>query len=273
MSPGGRARLVAVGADGARGGWAVACLYADSPQRAAATVWETRLLLIGDVGEIARVRAEAAAPVAIDMPIGLLDSVDFRPCDVAARRLLGRRASAVFAPPARYQLAAAGDYAAIRALIADERRSNPAAKGLSAQSAGIARKIREVDEWVRAHPDSELWLFECHPELSFIALNGGAPLAAGKRSPAGARERLRLVRATFPDAEEQLATVRRPVTRAGRTDWLDAYATLHSAVAIACGEHVVLGGGARDAEGLPMRIVHAPTGAHDTPPERDSTVP
>jgi predicted RNase H-like nuclease len=92
-------RLVAVGADGARGGWAVACLYESG----------TRVTLLRDVGEIARLRAGSGAPVAIDIPIGLLDSVDFRPCDVAGRRLLGRRASTVFAPPARYQLAAAGD--------------------------------------------------------------------------------------------------------------------------------------------------------------------
>jgi predicted RNase H-like nuclease len=273
-------RLVAVGVDGARGGWAVACLYEDG----------TRLMLLGDIGEIADVRAGTGAPVAIDIPIGLLDSVGFRPCDVAARRLLGRRASTVFAPPARYMLAAAGDYGAIRALVADERQRNPAAKGLSAQSAGIAPKVREVDEWVRAHPDSERWLFECHPELSFVALNGGAPPSASKRSPAGAQERLRLVRAAFPDAEAQLAAARRPATSAeraparrpaasagratarrpaasvGRADWLDAYAALHSAAAIARGEHAALGVGALDSEGVPMRIVHAPCGRKDSNP-------
>jgi predicted RNase H-like nuclease len=258
---------MAVGVDGARGGWAVACLYEDG----------TRLMLLGDIGEIAELRAGSGAPVAIDIPIGLLDSVDFRPCDVAARRLLGRRASTVFAPPARYMLAAAGDYGAIRALVADERRWNPAAKGLSAQSAGIAPKVREVDDWVRAHPDSERWLYECHPELSFVAMNGGAPLGEGKRSPAGARERLRLVRAAFPDAEAQLAAARRPATSAGRAtprlpaasagraDWLDAYAALHTAAAIASGEHIELGA-ARDSEGVPMRIVHAPCGRRDSNP-------
>jgi len=233
---------LAVGVDGARGGWAVACWYGR----------RTSLTLARDIAEVARLRRHA--PVAIDIPIGLLDSVDFRPCDVAARRLLGPRASTVFAPPARYLLAAAGEYPAMRALVARERRSRPAAKSLSAQSAGIATKIREVDEWVREHRDSDEWLFECHPELCFLALNGGAPLDR-KRSPAGARQRLRLVGAGFADAEAQIAAARGPATQA---DWLDAYATLTAARAIARGEHATLGDGTCDSEGLPMRIVHPP---------------
>jgi predicted RNase H-like nuclease len=226
--------------DGARGGWAVA----------SADEGGTRVGLVRDIGEIARLRGDA--PVAIDIPIGLLDSVGFRPCDAAARRLLGRRASTVFAPPARYQLAAAGDYAAMRSLVAAERRSNPAARGVSAQSAGLARKIREVDEYVRAHPDSEQWLFECHPELSFLSLNGGEPLDP-KRSPAGAEQRQRLIGEVFPDAEAPLAAAA-AAAPSSRIDLLDAYANLATACAIARGEHATLGG-ARDAAGVRMRIV------------------
>ena len=91
-----------------------------------------------------------------------MDSVAYRPCDVRARELLGARRSTVFAPPARYMLPAAGDYEAIRKPVGAERETNPAAKGLSAQAAGITAKVAEVDAWVRAHPDSERWLFECH---------------------------------------------------------------------------------------------------------------
>ena len=141
----------------------------------------------------------------------------------------------------------------MRALVARERQRNPAAKGVSAQSAGIARKVREVDEWVRAHPDSERWLFECHPELSFLALDAGRSLD-GKRSPAGARRRLQLVSAVFPDAAERIAAAPQPGRLAERSDWLDAYAALTAAVAVIRGEHVTLGA-ACDAEGVPMRIV------------------
>jgi predicted RNase H-like nuclease len=57
------------------------------------------------------------------MPIGLYDSVAYRPCDVRARELLGRRRSTVFALPARYMRAAAGDQEAIRKLVRRNGRS------------------------------------------------------------------------------------------------------------------------------------------------------
>jgi predicted RNase H-like nuclease len=256
MTSGPAAPAVAIGADGARGGWATAFLCADATRREDATVWQTRLALLDDVSRLARLREEtgAGAAVAIDIPIGLLNSVDFRPCDVAARRMLKQRANAVFAPPARYMLAAAGDYSAIRALVEEERKSTPAAKSLSAQAAGITMKVREVDDWVRAHPGSERWLFECHPELSFLALHDGAPLPAHKHSAAGLMQRLRLVRAEFPDAEEQLAAVRWTGKQAEMSDLLDAYAALSTALVCAREEQEELGDGERDSEGLLMRM-------------------
>lgn len=232
----------AIGVDGARGGWAMACLAADG---------STRLALAADIAEVARRRGRAT--VAIDVPIGLPDSVDFRPCDAEARTLLGRRASCVFTPPARYLLPAAGDYGAMRALVADRRRHDPAAKGLSAQAAGIARKVAEVDRFARERPCSEAWLFECHPELSFRALGGGAPLAP-KRSPAGRAHRSALVGQAFPDALERLAAAGWPIRDVAPADLLDAYAALTTAVRCARGEHRELGGGERDAAGVLMRM-------------------
>jgi predicted RNase H-like nuclease len=237
-----RMELVAVGADGARCGWAVAALRADGA---------TRLSLLADVGEIARLRG--GATVAIDVPIGLPSSAGSRRCDEQARERLGRRASCVFNPPARYLLAAAGDYGAIRALVARERARDPAAKGLSAQAAGIARKVAEVDAFVLAHPASEAWLFECHPEVSFLECNGGTALA-GKRSTAGVEHRLDLVRRAFPDAEAQLAAVTWPRKVVELSDLLDAYAALATAVRCARGEHTTLGDGERDEAGVIMRI-------------------
>jgi predicted RNase H-like nuclease len=192
--------------------------------------------------------------VAIDVPIGLLDGVDLRPCDRAARTLLAARASCVFAPPARYMLAAAGDYAGIRALVAERRRAEPATKGLSAQAAGIARKVAEVDAFARAHPSAEAWLWECHPELSFAALAGGAPLATPKRSPAGRATRLALARAVFPDAAAQLAALPWPRRQVTPADALDAYAALFTALRCARGRQRDLGGGERDSAGVLMRI-------------------
>lgn len=234
--------ISAVGVDGAPGGWAVACLLADGT---------TRLRLCADLDEIAGLRE--AAPVAIDMPIGLPDSVGLRACDRAARRMLGARAACVFAPPGRYLLPAAGDYPAIRALVTQRRLAEPATRGLSAQAAGITRKIAELDRFVRAEPASEQWLFECHPELSFQLLHG-EPLAP-KRSALGREQRSRLVVAEFPDAAERLTAASWPRRQVESTDLLDAYAALSTARRIADGCHRTLGDGARDAEGVPMRIV------------------
>src|SRR4051812_28107955 len=90
--------LVAVGVDGARAGWAAACLNADATDGEAATTWKTELKLFTDIDALAEFRdsAGAAACVAIDVPIGLFDSVDFRPCDTQARNILGKRRNAVF---------------------------------------------------------------------------------------------------------------------------------------------------------------------------------
>jgi len=250
------APLIAIGVDGAPGGWAAACLYADTARREHAAVWQTRLERFADVTALAVFRdsAGASAAVAIDVPIGLLDSVDFRPCDLAARKLLRARASAVFAPPARYMLDATGDYSAIRALVDELRKTNPAAKSLSAQAAGIAPKVAEVDAFVRGRPDAEDWLWECHPELSFLALNDGAPVAADKRSAAGLVSRLKLVRELFPDAEAQLAQAPWSGRELALSDALDAYAALSTALVCALGEQEELGDGERDSEGVLMRM-------------------
>jgi predicted RNase H-like nuclease len=247
--------LLAIGVDGARSGWAAACLYADSVHDEDASR-QTRLHLLPTIQDVAAFREAAggAAPVAIDVPIGLLDSVDYRPCDLEARGLLGDRRNSVFAPPARYMLAVADDYDAICRLVDRERETNPAAKGLSPYAAGITPKVAEVDDWVRAHRDSEEWLFECHPELCFQALADGA-VPPPKASAAGLMQRLRLVRAVFPDAEDQLAGARWPAKHAALSDLLDAYAALAAAVRCARGDHEELGNGERDSQDLIMRMV------------------
>lgn len=248
--------LVAIGVDGARAGWAAACLYADSLDHSEMADWQTSLQLFPSIDQLTAFREAAGgtAPVTIDVPIGLLDSVDYRPCDRQARELLGKgRRESVFAPPARYMLTAA-DYPAIRKLVEDERQRNPKAKGLSAQAAGIVPKVKEVDDWVRAHRASEAWLYECHPELCFQALGGGS-VPPPKASAAGPVVRLRLIREVFSDAEEQLAAATWPAKQVGLTDLLDAYAALASALQCGRGRQQELGDGERDNQKLVMRMV------------------
>jgi predicted RNase H-like nuclease len=217
--------------------------------------WTTELRLFASIADLAEFRLSDAAdaPICIDVPIGLLDSVGYRPCDIKAREILGpTRASSVFMAPARYMLAAAGDYPAIRRLVEQERKDNPSARGLSAQSAGIAPKVKEVDEWVRAHPESHEWFFECHPELSFHALVGG-DIPYAKSSAAGLLSRLRILKPVFRDAEERIASTPWPAKLVGLSDLLDAYAALATAIACARGVQQTLGGG-RDSENVPMQM-------------------
>jgi predicted RNase H-like nuclease len=249
-------RLVAMGVDGARGGWVAACLYGSSFHEEDAPGWQTRLQFFPTIEHLSAFRHAGGgrAVVTIDVPIGLLPSVDHRPCDIEARELLGDRRNSVFAPPARYMLAFADDYDAICRLVDKERETNPAAKGLSPYAAGITPKVREIDDWVRAHRESEEWLFECHPELCFQALAEGA-LPGPKTSAAGLVGRLQLVRAVFSDAEDQLGAAEWPAKQVGLSDLLDAYAALASAVRCGRGHQEELGNGERDGEGLVMRMV------------------
>lgn len=213
--------------------------------------------LCGDIGELVELRPGGDARLAIDVPIGLPSTAGPRRCDLEARSILKRvgRASSVFAPPARYMLDAA-DYAAVRALVEEERNRNPAAQGVSAQSAAIAPRVKQVDTWVRAHPGCHDWLVECHPELSWYVLSGGKPLL-DKRSGSGLVRRLQLLRDLFPDAEERIAAAPWTGRQATLSDLLDAYAALSTAVRFARGpgEYEELGGGELDSEGVPMRMV------------------
>lgn len=106
---------------------------------------------------------------------------------------------------------------------------------------------------MRERRDSEEWLWECHPELSFSALNGGVP-RQDKHRAAGVVERLRLIRQEFHDAEDQLALAPWSHREAALSDMLDAYAALTTAVRCALGKQEELGNGERDEERLPMRM-------------------
>jgi predicted RNase H-like nuclease len=261
--------IVAIGVDGARGGWVAAYLRAsplderDQVDGHARAGWQTALRLFGDIEELAAFRRRSApeAPVCIDVPIGLPDRVGYRPCDLKARERLGRRASSVFTPPARYLLDVAGDYAKIRARIAEERNRNPAEKGMSAQAAGIAPKVREVDTWVREHPESEDWLLECHPEVSFHKLDPET-IRHPKASAVGLARRLLAIKGVFRDALERIASLDGDDAggdgwrKVGASDVLDAYAALFTAVRCARGEAEPLGNeGDRDSAGVVMRIM------------------
>jgi len=223
----------ALGVDAARGGW-VAAVRVDG-----------RLMLSLQPTVAGVIALAGDAPVAIDMPIGLLERVEPRACDREARALLGERASTVFAPPSRPALAAA--------TYAEARTAVPGAASLSAQAFGLAPRIREVDALLQERPALRERLFESHPELAFRRLAGGRVLP-DKKSIAGHAERVRVLLPRLPGLLDALTAF--PVARrdAEPADALDACAVLTTALSIARGEPVTTLGGERDADGIPMRI-------------------
>lgn len=227
-------RVEAVGVDAARGGW-VAAVLADG---------RLRLSLHETVAEVVALAGDA--PVAIDMPIGLLERVEPRPREREARALLGPRASTVFTPPSRPALAAA--------TYAEARTSVAGAASLSAQAFGLAPRIRETDRLLHERPDLRERLVECHPELAFRGLAGDRVLP-DKKSVAGHAERVRALLPRLPDLLDALAGFAAPRRAAEPADALDACGVLVTALRVARGEAVTTLGGESDADGIAMRIV------------------
>ena len=128
-------------------------------------------------------QAEPLVAIGVDIPVGNL-AWGGRDVDRAARALLGRRSSTIFtAPPAEVlELATYDD--ANQALVA---RGRPK---LSKQSWALRHKMRDAASV--AADDQRV--YEVGPELSFAAMNEGTPLADRKKSWAGARRRLDLLR-------------------------------------------------------------------------------
>ena len=158
------------------------------------------------------------AILGIDMPIGLLDGP--RPCDGAARKLLGSpRSSSVFAAPCRAALDS------VPHTRASEINRNTTGKGLSIQAWAIAPKIKEIDEILE--PGHQTWVFEVHPEVSFWRMNGRKPMAHAKRRFAGREERRFILSQEFPELGRHMGN--RP-TGVGVEDLFDAAAVAWSAL-------------------------------------------
>lgn len=239
--------LLAIGADGARGGWLAALAYGTGVD----DVERVELTLAADFTALVALRT-VPAPMAVDIPMGLLDEVALRPCDRQARELLRHRASTVFEPPTRAQTAAAS-HAEVRELTAKARALDPDVRGLSVQAFGIAPKMREADEHLQAHPGTQAWLYECHPELSFRALPDGRVLPS-KTSVAGAAERLTLLCKRFPNVLDALIAFDAPNKQAQLSDALDALVCLDTALHVRADDFEEFGG-ELDATGLAMRMV------------------
>ncbi len=225
--------MFVVGIDGCRGGWIAFEVDLTSLRTSVALI---------DLPSVLRNKPEDIAILAIDIPIGLLDSS--RACDKAARKLLGQpRGTSVFAAPCRATLSASTHASASATNLRITGR------GLSQQAWGIIPKIKQVDDAITL--DSQRWASEVHPEVCFWALAGERPMAHGKRTKAGVNERLDLLRPVFPEIESHLQNRRSDV---GKDDLLDAAVAAWTALRIYRGEARRVCEAERDARGLETTI-------------------
>jgi predicted RNase H-like nuclease len=211
---------------------------------------EISFAVVDDLGPVIARAESALTLMAIDIPIGLRDDGP-RACDLAARRWLGRpRASSVFPAPCRAALAAT----TYRSACGLSRRALGVA--LTIECFNIVPKIRLVDALMT--PGRQAFVREVHPELVFAILSGrGRGLVEPKRTVAGERLRLRLLRRVAPRFDPGAVRATLGLARVARDDVIDAVACLVAARRIALGKALVLPDGVveRDARGLRMEIV------------------
>ena len=236
------------GVDGCRAGWVCVTRQVEPP-------FQERAFLARDFQEILA-HTDAPSVIAVDIPIGFPERVTGpgRECDRAARKVLGRRASCVFAPPARpalsetdYRLACAAAFAA----------SDPP-RQISKQMFHLFPKIREVDRVMT--PEQQDRVFECHPEVAFWAMNGREPLQEpkklrGRMHPRGLEKRRTLLTA-HGFSEAFLSAVSFGRAAAGPDDFLDACACSWTAARVCRGDAIWFPPHPScDAKGLRMLIV------------------
>jgi len=224
------------GIDGCRGGWI--CARWDGAD------W----LALERVGDLTDVLDAPDGPrmAAIDIPIGLPDSIlaRGRSAEREARPLLGQRQSSVFSVPSRSAVEAAitpdaPEAMRYRQASALARATSEPPRSVSKQAFHIFPKIMEVDALLRAHPQIQARLFECHPEVSFWAMNGKAALTLpkkvkGRPDPEGMALRIALLEtAGVPVAALTPFEARR--LGAGLDDLLDACAAAWTAARILAG--------------------------------------
>jgi predicted RNase H-like nuclease len=97
---------------------------------------------------------------------------------------------------------------------------------VGAQSWNLYPRIREIDAVLTAGLSCRRVMYEAHPELSFMMMNGGVPIGAPKRSPEGRERRFRLIEAHFGRDEPDFARREHPTRLAADDDILDAFAVL-----------------------------------------------
>lgn len=223
--------MIAVGLDGFRKGWVAVRI--DGATR--------ELCFLGAISELPAIKFDRAG---IDMPIGLPEHGD-RSCDLEARALLRPHASRVFTGARRGLWDFPSHAAANRAL---KRRGE---KGVSIQLWHLGPKILEVDLFMTSGRQAKIR--EAHPELVFLRLNDGKPLAS-KKTEEGLALRVKLLRREGFANIKRWIEVERLGTGAKADDILDACAVAVAARDFDQGNVLPRGRARKDAKGLKMQI-------------------
>lgn len=172
-----------VGIDGCQGKWVVVSLTKD-------TFEVGKFTTISDICQ----RYSKASNMLIDVPIGLVEGKDTTRPDLLVKQALGRKGSSIFEVPCRQAV-----YAESKE---DARKYNSAVlgKSLSEQTLGIAKAIRQVDEFLQENPQWKNRLMESHPEFCFMKLNNDVPILEKKSTEEGQQKRISLLKRFYPEA-------------------------------------------------------------------------
>jgi predicted RNase H-like nuclease len=228
------------GLDGCRGGWVVVLVDGDLTKATA-----ERIATFPELFD----REHAPRIVAVDMPIGLprRSGPRGRAPERIVRPLLGGRQSSVFSIPSRSAVYAGVDEAIpeadrYRHCCTIARETSEGGKAVAKQGYHIFPKIVEIDQVLQSRKDLLASIYECHPEVSFWAMNSRVPLGEPKKvkhkpHPAGLDLRRRLLEAQgFNEHIMDAASAKR--LKVGYDDLIDACAAAWTAMRLADGKAI-----------------------------------
>lgn len=166
-----------IGVDGCKKGWFFVSL--DDNEN-----WNIEIL--SEISGLSQLITESEL-ILVDIPIGLReDDKNERLCDLEARKVLKQRRSSVFPAPSRLAINC-NSYPE-----GSQVNYEHTARKLSQQSWAIAKKIRQMDEFL-SEVETPKKVREFHPEVGFWALNKYVAMQHNKKSQEGFNERLALL--------------------------------------------------------------------------------
>lgn len=204
--------------------------------------------------------AHSDSIVGIDIPIGLPDQMTgidpgIRQCDRLARKLLGfPRSTSIFSAPVRPLLDIDE-----KDIVKAHHEASALTMGISnrkvtRQTMNILPRIREVDDLLQQSGQLRERIFEVHPELIFMEING-EPIQESKRRLEGRARRMDCLHEVFGSQAVESCITMIEGTTIKVDDLMDALACCWSADRIGRGIHHELPAKPEfDSTGLRMTI-------------------